>query len=100
MKDNKTDEVSNSSSTIKNELFAIDENNSIQSRSTDTLDQLVSVIESTDEAFACTDDASKKRNFSQFEIDKGFSKMKFKRDPMNAVIINYSNDQSSAENRQ
>lgn len=71
------------------------------SRSTmDTLDQLVSVIESTDDAFVvneCTDDAPKHRNFPQFELDQGFSKMKFKRDPANVspVIVNYNNNNSN-----
>lgn len=107
IKDAKTDD---GTINTKNELFPLDENNSIQSRSTDTLDQLVSVIENTDEAFAnaCTNESSssssssKKRNFSQIDLDKGFSKMKFKRDTMNgsAVIINYSSDQATATNQQ
>lgn len=89
---------SSSSTNEKNKLFNLDENNSIQSRSTmDTLDQLVSVIESTDDAFVvneCTDDVPKHRNFPQFELDQGFSKMKFKRDPANVspVIVNYNNN--------
>lgn len=66
----------------------------------DTLDQLVSVIESTDDAFVvdeCTENAPKYRNFPQFELDQGFSKMKFKRDPANVspVIVNYNNNSNN-----
>lgn len=103
-KDVVKDVMSSNSSTThkKKKLFALDDNNSIQSRSTtmDTLDQLVSVIEGTEDAFVvneCTDDSPKHRNFPQFELDQGFSKMKFKRDPSNVspVIVNYNNNSNN-----
>lgn len=97
LSDTKLDEMSNGSSNDnnKNELFIMDDtNNTIQSRSTDTLDQLVSVIESTDAALSNTDSRRgnssnssssdsnllKKRNFMHIGYEKSFSKTKFKRD--------------------
>lgn len=93
-KEMKMDDMSNGSSNgNKNELFIMDDtNNTLQSRSTDTLDQLVSVIESTDAALANNDNNSggggggssetlmKKRNFMHIGYEKSFSKAKYKRD--------------------
>lgn len=85
----KLDDMSNGSSNgNKNELFIMDDtNNTLQSRSTDTLDQLVSVIESTDAALAnshsnggSSDNLLKKRNFMHVGYDKSFTKAKYKRD--------------------
>lgn len=94
----KMDDMSNGSSNgNKNELFVMDDtNNTLQSRSTDTLDQLVSVIESTDAALAnsdnhgggagaggggsSSDNLLKKRNFMHIGYEKSFSKAKYKRD--------------------
>lgn len=93
--------MSNGSSSGKNEMFIIDDNNTIQSRSTDTLDQLVSVIESTDAALAAenTNDSLKKRNFMQIAYDKDMSKTKRKRDSKadspddySSAILDYSTD--------
>lgn len=88
-RDLKMDDMSNGSSNgNKNELFIMDDtNNTLQSRSTDTLDQLVSVIESTDAALANHDNNSgssdnllKKRNFMHIGYEKSFTKAKYKRD--------------------
>lgn len=87
----KMDDMSNGSSNgNKNELFILDDtNNTLQSRSTDTLDQLVSVIESTDAALAnngtnsgdgSSENLLKKRNFMHIGYEKSFSKAKYKRD--------------------
>lgn len=80
----------------------MDDNNTLQSRSTDTLDQLVSVIESTDAALSNNnaDESLKKRNFIQIEYEKNYTKMKHKRDPKmmrttddcSSDILDYSND--------
>lgn len=91
--DTKLDEISNGSSNDnKNDMFIMDvTNTTIQSRSTDTLDQLVSVIESTDAALTNTDshrgssnssdnNIMKKRNFMHIGYEKSFSKAKYKRD--------------------
>lgn len=82
------DDMSNGSSNgNKNELFIMDDtNNTIQSRSTDTLDQLVSVIESTanndnnSAGGGSGDNLLKKRNFMHIGYEKSFSKAKYKRD--------------------
>lgn len=92
----KMDDMSNGSSNgNKNELFIMDDtNNTLQSRSTDTLDQLVSVIESTNAALANNDNNGgsgdggsgsgdnllKKRNFMHIGYERSFSKAKYKRD--------------------
>lgn len=87
-------------------MFIIDDNNTLQSRSTDTLDQLVSVIECT-EATLVNDnstDSFKKRNFMQIEyikdefMTKNFKKDKreFKasdtHDDCSSTILDYSTD--------
>lgn len=90
--------MSNGSSSEKNEMFIIDDNNTLQSRSADTLDQLVSVIESTDSALTndSANDSLKRRNFMQVSYEKSF-KTKHKRD-WKAVedgapaILNYSSN--------
>lgn len=91
-KDIKMDDINcisdGSSNGNKNELFIMDDTNTLQSRSTDTLDQLVSVIESTNAALANNDNNSgsndsnslKKRNFMHIGYEKSFSKAKYKRD--------------------
>lgn len=80
----------------------MDDNNTLQSRSTDTLDQLVSVIECTDAALSNdnADDSFKKRNFMQIGYEKNFTKEKHKRDlkasetpdDCSSTILDYSND--------
>lgn len=94
--------MSNGSSNGKNEMFIIEDNNTIESRSTDTLDQLVSVIESTDAALANenSSESLKKRNFMQIDYEKHFTKVKHKRnlkvqntpDDYSATILDYSAD--------
>lgn len=93
--------MSNGSSSGKNEMFIIDDNNTLQSRSTDTLDQLVSVIECTDTALATdnTNDSFKKRNFMQIGNDKNLAKSKHKQDlktetpdDYSSAILDYSTD--------
>lgn len=83
-------------------MFIMDDNNTLESRSTDTLDQLVSVIESTDAAMANdnSNESLKKRNFMQIDYDKNFTKAKHKRtlrvahaaDDYSATILDYSAD--------
>lgn len=80
----------------------MDDNNTLQSRSTDTLDQLVSVIESTNAALANDngDDSFKKRNFMQIGYEKNLIKAKHKRDfkisdapdDCSSTILDYSTD--------
>lgn len=90
--------MSGGSSSGKNEMFIMDDNNTMQSRSTDTLDQLVSVIEYTDTSLTGDDD--KKRPFMQVEYDKNFPKAKHKRDLKSTTttddcssgILDYSTD--------
>lgn len=109
-KDTKLDDIScmsNGSSSGKNEIFIMDDNNTIQSRSTDTLDQLVSVIESTDAALAhCNgDESEKKRNFMQIGYERNYTKTKFKRDfkvadatdDCSSAILDYSTDHLTFE---
>lgn len=94
--------MSNSSSNGKNDMFIMDDNNTLQSRSTDTLDQLVSVIECTDAALSNNnaDESQKKRNFIQIEYEKNYTKMKHKREPKmmrtpddcSSDILDYSTD--------
>lgn len=104
-KDAKLDEIgciSNSSSNGKHEMFIMDDNNTIQSRSTDTLDQLVSVIECTDAALANenSNESLKKRNFMQIGYERNYTKAKFKRDfkvsdvqdDCSSAILDYSTD--------
>lgn len=103
VKEIKIDEISNSSNnsnSTKTDLFTLDDNNTLHSRTTDTLDQLVSVIENTDATFTDgnSNESMKKRNFSHFDYEKGFSKSKFKRDTKvtnnstDYLVINYSSD--------
>ena len=81
-RDTKIDDLScmsGGSSNGKNELFIMDDNN--QSRSADTFDQLVSVIEYTDAGLATeSGEDDKKRVFMEIEYEKNFSKAKHKRD--------------------
>lgn len=94
--------MSNGSSNGKNEMFIMDDNNTIQSRSTDTLDQLVSVIESTDAALSNEngDESMKKRNFMHIGYDKNYTKTKYKRDfrasetpdDCSSAILDYSTE--------
>lgn len=97
VKEPSLDEISSSSNSAKGELFALDDSSTLQSRSADTLDQLVSVIESNDAAFSSTNnsDSFKKRNFSLVSnTSSSPDRLKEKRAPndCSAVIINYSND--------
>lgn len=94
--------ISNGSSNGKSEMFIMDDNNTLQSRSTDTLDQLVSVIESTDASLANDngDDSFKKRNFMQIGYEKNLIKAKHKRDfkvsdapdDCSSAILDYSTE--------
>lgn len=107
-KDLKMDDINcisnGSSNGNKNELFIMDDTNNtlLQSRSTDTLDQLVSVIESTDAALAnnvnnteSTDNnLLKKRNFMHIGYKKSFTKAKYKRD---FRTMNVADDCSSSD---
>lgn len=96
-KKTKIDESSNSSNSNKNDLFGLEDNSTLQSRSTDTLDHLVSVIENNDATFtsASTSESFKKRNFAQFINDKNIvSRLDSRTGAIDcsAVIVNYSND--------
>lgn len=101
-RDAKIEDLSNSSSNGKNEMFNMDDNNTLESRSTDTLDQLVSVIESTDSAMANenSNESLKKRNFMHIDYEKHFTKVKHKRnlrlpaapDDYSATILDYSTE--------
>lgn len=75
-------------------MFIMDDNNTIESRSTDTLDQLVSVIESTDAALAnhSCNESLKKQNCMQIDYEKPFTKVKHKR---NLKVLNASDDYST-----
>lgn len=100
--------MSGGSSSGKNEMFIMDDNNTLQSRSADTLDQLVSVIEYTDAASLTNDnvdDDDKKRVFMQVEYEKNFTKTKHKRDlkttnptDSSSAILDYSTDHSMVKN--
>lgn len=78
--------MSGGSSSGKNEMFIMDDNTTLQSRSADSLDQLVNVIETSvieyGEASLAAENAEddKKRVFLQIEYEKNFTKMKHKRD--------------------
>lgn len=88
-------------------MFIMDDNNTIQSRSTDTLDQLVSVIESTETALANEngEESLKKRNFMQIGYERNYTKTKFKRDfkvtetpdDCSSTILDYSTDHLTFE---
>lgn len=90
--------LSNESNSTKTDLFTIDENNTSHSRSTDTLDQLVSVIESTETSYVVVNASEplKKRVHSPIDYQKSPSKYRFKRDARasdnstDCLAINYS----------
>ncbi|XP_055296303.1 uncharacterized protein LOC129565422 [Sitodiplosis mosellana] len=97
--------MSGGSSSGKNEIFIMDDNN--QSRSADTLDQLVSVIEYTDATLATdSGEDDKKRVFMEIEYDKAFTKAKHKRDlkttntadDCSSAILDYSTDHLMVKN--
>lgn len=73
--------MSGGSSSGKNEMFIMDDNTTLQSRSADSLDQLVSVIEYGEASLANENaEDDKKRVFMQIEYEKNFTKVKHKRD--------------------
>lgn len=91
--------LSNGSHSTKSDLFTIDDNNTSNSRSMDTLEQLVSVIESTETPFSDVNAANeplKKRVRSPIDYQKSPSKYRFKREAKasnssaDCLAINYS----------
>lgn len=90
---------SNESQSTKTDLFTLDDNNTSQSRSMDTLDQLVSVIESTETQLGggnATGEPVNKRVRSPIDYQKSPSKYRFKLDAKagnnstDCLAINYS----------
>lgn len=87
------------SPSTKTDLFTMDDNNTSQSRSNDTLEQLVSVIECTEPTFNNESNSSeplKKRARSPIDYQKSPSKYRYKRDAKagnnstDCLAINYS----------